>query len=228
MADAIDIGDDWEADPVDHDPFAEPAPTPSPAAAQGLGSIAALPSDPQSPSEAGGPPMSQQDRDALIRTVAGEAGSEPAQGQAGVAHAILNRVAAGGYGDGIQGVVTRPTKPGSRYHEFSVWNPPGTAESSATTHGITPADPNYAKIGDIVDKAYSGLIPDPTGGATHYYAPRGMPGGKPPQQWPQAWFKAQPKTTIGHQVFIGGSGGPGQTVPSQIAGSPFDEGTSGT
>ena len=71
--------------------------------------------------------MSQQDRDALIRTVAGEAGGEPAQGQAAVAHAILNRVAAGGYGDSIHDVVTAPIKPGSQYHKFSVWNPAGHA-----------------------------------------------------------------------------------------------------
>ena len=27
-----------------------------------------------------------------------------------------------------------------------------------------------AKIADVVDKAYYGGMPDPTGGATHYYA----------------------------------------------------------
>jgi hypothetical protein len=220
--------DETELTPVDHDPFAG-APASSPAA--GLGAVAAPDPvqqslDPQTPSSAGQPPMSQADRDALIRTVAGEAGGEPAQGQAAVAHAILNRVAAGGYGDSIHDVVTAPIKPGSQYHEFSVWNPPGTRESSATTHSLSPNDPSYARIGDIVDKAYSGLIPDPTGGATHYYAPRSMPGGRAPP-WAAALAKDN-SVTIGHQVFVGRSRGPGQRLPSAIAGGPQDEGVAGT
>ena len=223
MADAIDIGDDWEAEPVDHDPF-----TPAP---QGLGAIAhagGIGSDAVASGAAdtpAPPPMSAADRDTLIRTVAGEAGSEPPQGQAAVAHTILNRVAAGGYGDGISGVALAPTKPGSQFHEYSTWNPPKGGGSPAARN-IDPQ--SYQKVGQMVDMAYSGEYPDLTGGATHYYAPRGMPGGKPPAQWPQQWFKTQPKTTIGHQVFVSGSGGPGQQLPDQIAGGPYDEGTSGT
>jgi spore germination cell wall hydrolase CwlJ-like protein len=41
----------------------------------------------------------------MIRTLAAEAGGEPAIGQAAVAHTIFNRVADGGYGDGVQGVI---------------------------------------------------------------------------------------------------------------------------
>ena len=44
------------------------------------------------------PPMDPVDRDTLIRTVNGEAGREPIDGQAAVVHVILNRLAAGGYG----------------------------------------------------------------------------------------------------------------------------------
>ena len=61
----------------------------------------------------------------MIRTIAGEAGNQPMLGQAAVAHVILNRVAAGGYGDGISGVVKAPVKPGSSFHQFSAWNAPG-------------------------------------------------------------------------------------------------------
>jgi conjugal transfer mating pair stabilization protein TraG len=172
------------------------------------------------PSSAGGPPLSPADRDVLIRTVAGEAGDQPPLGQAGIAHAILNRVAAGGYGDGISGVAQAPIKPGSKYHEFSVWNPPGVAESSVTTHSLTPNSPGYAQIGDIVDKVYNGLIPDPTGGATHYYAPRSMPGRRPPP-WAAA-LAQQNQVKIGDQVFVGGSTGPGQSLPTLFSGGAFN------
>ena len=168
------------------------------------------------PSSAGGTPLSPADREALIRTVYGEASNQPPLGQAGVAAAILNRVNAGGYGNGVQGVVNAPV-PNPRdaargYHEFSPWNPPGVPESNPTAQHLSPNDPNpllrnaYANIGSIVDKVYSGLIPDPTGGATHYYGymPR-------PPSW-AAPLAAQNKVKIGDQTFVGGSSGPGQSL----------------
>lgn len=137
----------------------------------------------------------------LIKTVAAEAGNQPPLGQAAVAHVILNRVASGQYGQGVPGVVTEPVKPGSQYKQFSVWNPPGLPESSATARNLDPRSPQYAQIGDLVDKVYSGVIPDPTGGALHYYAPRSMQGGKPPG-WaaPLADFN---DVTIADQRFVG-------------------------
>jgi conjugal transfer mating pair stabilization protein TraG len=168
-----------------------------------------------------GTTLNPVDRDIMIKTIAGEAGQEPPLGQAGIAHAILNRVAVGGYGQGIAGVAQAPTKPGSKFHEFSVWNAPGVAESSKTTHSITPTDPNYQKIGDIVDKVYSGAIPDPTGGATHYYAPQSMPGRIAPPWAPG--LAQQNSVTIGNTVFVGGAEGPGRT-PVQTTGGPSDIG----
>jgi conjugal transfer mating pair stabilization protein TraG len=162
------------------------------------------------------------DRDMLIRTIAGEAGDQPPLGQAAVAHVILNRVADGGYGDGIQGVLTAPVKPGSNYKQFSVWNAPGMRESSSTARNLRPDDPLYRRIGDIVDQVHGGQIPDPTNGATHYYAPRSMPGGiKPP--W-AAQLAGQNQVKIGDQIFVGGSTGPGQSLPSQVTGGPYDIG----
>jgi hypothetical protein len=151
------------------------------------------------------PPMNPVDRDTLIKTVAGEAGGEPVAGQAAVAHVILNRLAAGGYGDSITDIAKAPA-PGRDgqlgYHEFSMWNPPNKQGNKGGQ--IDPSSDVYAKIADVVDKAYYGGIADPTGGATHYYA------GKPPRQWPQDWFNSQPKVKVGSQVFVGGAGGPGQ------------------
>jgi conjugal transfer mating pair stabilization protein TraG len=170
------------------------------------------------PSSAGGMPMTNADRDALIKTISGEAGSESPAGQSAVVSVILNRLKAGGYGNSISDIVHAPaagTNPNRGYKEFSMWN---TAPAKGGNQGgaIGPGDPNYARIGDLVDKVYSGLIPDPTGGATHYYAPKLMPGGRPPAQWPQGWFNSQPKTKVGTQIFVGGPYGPGQS-PSDVS-----------
>jgi spore germination cell wall hydrolase CwlJ-like protein len=166
--------------------------------------------------------MPPADRDMMIRTIAGEAGGEPPLGQAAVAHVIMNRVADGGYGNGVQGVLQAPVKPGSAYKQFSVWNPPGMAESSKAARAIQPNDPQYSAIGNIVDQVYNGAIPDPTNGATHYYAPQSMPGRRPPP-W-AAPLAAQNQAKVGNQLFIGGSMGPGQSIPSQVTGGLQDIG----
>jgi spore germination cell wall hydrolase CwlJ-like protein len=161
------------------------------------------------------PPMNPVDRDNLIKTVNGEAGSEPPEGQAAVVHVILNRLAAGGYGNSITDIAKAPAagvNPALGYHEFSMWNPPNKQGNKGAN--LDPNSDAYARIGDVVDKAYYGGIPDPTGGATHYYA------GQPPRQWPQDWLATQPKVKIGKQVFVGGASGPGQkpTVVGALGG----------
>lgn len=169
-------------------------------------------------------PLSPADREAMIRTVYGEASNQPPLGQAGIAAAILNRVAAGGYGDGIQGVVHAPAagvNPARGFKEFSPWNAPGVPESNPIAQTLSPDNPNpqlagaYRNIGDIVDKVYNGLIPDPTGGATHYYGY--MP---QPPKW-AAPLAAQNRVKIGGQTFVGGSTGPGQSMPTTFSGGAF-------
>jgi hypothetical protein len=226
-----DAPDETTLEPVDHDPFAG-------VRGDGLGgqtdpdSLQAAARQPEAtPSSAGQPPMSAQDREALIRTVYGEASDQPDLGKAGVAHAILNRVAAGGYGDSIHDVVMAPAAgvdPKRGFHEFSPWNPPGVPEGNPVAQHLSPdsRDPNqaaaYRHIGDIVDKVYSGLIPDPTHGATHYYGymPR-------PPKWAAPLAK-QNMVKIGGQTFVGGSTGPGQQLPSQITGGLQDIGAGAT
>ena len=188
-----------------------------------------------SPSTAGGPPLDPNDRDMLIKTVYGEASNQPPLGQAGIVHAILNRVAAGGYSGGapntIANVVTAPAagvNPARGFKEFSPWNAPGVPESNPIAQNLSPNSPNpvlanaYRSIGDLVDKAYAGLIPDPTGGATHYYGFM-----KVPPKW-AAPLAAQNRVKIGDQTFVGGSTGPGQSMPNQIAGGYADMGAQGS
>jgi hypothetical protein len=174
-------------------------------------------------------PLDPRDRDLLIKTVYGEASNQPALGQAAVAHAILNRVADGGYGQGVSGVVLAPAagvNPKRGFKEFSPWNAPGVPESNPVAQNLSPNSPNpllanaYRNIGDIVDRVYGGWIPDPTHGATHYYGY--MP--KPPA-WAPA-LAAQNQVKIGDQTFVGGSTGPGQTLSSQVTGGLYDEGIS--
>jgi hypothetical protein len=205
-----------------------------PSVASVLGAASAP--QPMTPSMAGGPPMDPNDRDMLIKTVYGEASSEPPLGQAGVAHAILNRVAAGGYSGGAPNTITNvvhasvpnPRDAARGFHEFSPWNPPGVPESNPIAQNLSPNNPNpvlanaYRNIGDLVDKVYAGLIPDPTGGATHYYGFM-----KVPPKW-AAPLAAQNRVKIGNQTFVGGSTGPGQSTPNQIAGGYADIGAQGS
>lgn len=148
-------------------------------------------------------PPSGRDRDLAIRTIYGEAAREPAQGQAAVANVIRNRAVAGIGGDNPTDVVTAK-------NQFEPWN---TAGGRARMMNI-PAD-QYDNIGKTVDRAYSGLDADPTGGASHFYAPvaqaalgRNVP----------AWAQGQPSQDIGGHRFIGGA--PQQPQQMAFAGDP--------
>jgi len=209
---------------TDTGPTIPPTPTPlssasvAQAVSGGIGSDARFPVAP--PLGWNAPQLNPTDRDAMIHTIAAEAGDQPPLGQAAVAHAILNRVAYGGYGQGIQGVVKAPVKPGSSFHQFSVWNAPGMQDSSKIARTLTPNDPQYAAIGNIVDKVYNGAIPDPTYGATHYFAQRSMPGRQPP---PWGALLTQNVNKIGDQTFVGGAEGPGRVFPITPTQTAFNQ-----
>jgi N-acetylmuramoyl-L-alanine amidase len=133
----------------------------------------------------------QKDRDILVRTLWGEARGESLAGQIAVAWTIRNRVNDGNakswWGEGYAGVCQKP-------YQFSCWN---------------KNDPNYAYLSGAkqipfrelaqariaADQVIDGKVPDPTAGATHYYATT-MP--KPP-----AWVKGATQTlALGYHVFF--------------------------
>lgn len=113
----------------------------------------------------GTPQLTNYDRDVMIRTIHGEAGRESDIGQAGVAHVIMNRVDDPRWGD-------NPAEVSLQLKQFSAWNS-GTGGNSLPTK-LEEGSEQYERIGRIVDGVATGDIGDPTGGATHYYSPKGM------------------------------------------------------
>ena len=115
--------------------------------------------------------ISQADRDLAIRTMIGEE-STP-HGQAAVASTILNRAQSGNYGGNTPAGVVLAR---SQYEPWSR-NPGGLLK-------ISPNDPRYQQAAAIFDATASGKIPDLTGGATHFYAPKAQAAlGRQPPSW---------------------------------------------
>jgi spore germination cell wall hydrolase CwlJ-like protein len=133
--------------------------------------------------------MTDKDRDILARTLWGEARGESLAGQIAVAWTIRNRVndgkAKSWWGEGYACL-----KP----YQFSCWN---------------KSDPNYAYLSGAksiplrefaqaqiaADQVMGGKVPDPTGGATHYYATT-MPAA------PTWAAKAKQTLKLGHHIFF--------------------------
>jgi spore germination cell wall hydrolase CwlJ-like protein len=105
--------------------------------------------------------LSSSDRDHVIRTIWGEAASEPAAGQEAVAHVIRNRVVTGQWGDSATEVVLARS-------QFEPWN---TAAGRERMQSLSPNSAQYQRIGAIVDRVFAGEAADITHGATHFYAP---------------------------------------------------------
>jgi hypothetical protein len=114
-------------------------------------------------------------RDLAIRTVLGEAGGEAPMGWAAVAHVMKRRADSGLWGDPFNGGLTNAIRAPK---QFTVWNPGNEAGARAMRYQTS--DPLYQRVGQVVDGVFGGQIPDPTGGATNYYALKGMETGQPP------------------------------------------------
>ncbi len=80
------------------------------------------------------------DLDARTRAVVGEAQSEPDDGQAGVAHVILNRLAAANYGDSPTAIVMAGSNTPSPQFE-------PTGNRSSAFYTTSPQTPAYKQGG---------------------------------------------------------------------------------
>ena len=111
-------------------------------------------------------PVIEKDRDIFARTLWGEARGESLAGQIAVAWTIRNRVFDGKdkswWGEGYAGVCQKP-------YQFSCWNrnDPNFAYLSGSK-AIPFRELAQTRI--AADQVIDGKVPDPTGGATHYYA----------------------------------------------------------
>lgn len=145
----------------------------------------------------------ESDRDAGILTMLGEAAGEGDVGMAAVAHVMKNRVTDKRWG-GTVGSVAKADK------QFSVWNDGGGA--LAKYRGTAA----YERAGQIYDSVMGGFTVDMTGGATHYFAPKGMKGGADPD-----WFATESKRAggglrIGNHIFAGKSGMGGYSPKGEV------------
>ena len=108
----------------------------------------------------------ENDRDILARTLWGEARGESLAGQIAVAWTIRNRVNDGKpkswWGEGYAGVCLAKW-------QFSCWN-----KNDRNYIYLSGAKPipfrEFAQAQIAADQVMAGKVPDPTGGATHYYA----------------------------------------------------------
>jgi hypothetical protein len=141
--------------------------------------------------------VSPQDRDIAIRTMIGEENT-PA-GQAGVASTMLNRLRSGQYGKSLTQIAHAPG-------QFEAWSRNGEGLS-----GISTSDPNYQLAASIFDGVAAGKVPDLTGGATHFYAPKAQAalGRKPP-----AWANGQNGTPLGKTLFFAPPANAGKPAPA--------------
>jgi N-acetylmuramoyl-L-alanine amidase len=100
--------------------------------------------------------------DLLARCIWGEARGESIRGKLAVAHVVLNRVNANSYyGSSIKEVILKPL----HFSCFNENNP-----NLAKILSLNSSNPDLAYCQAVADVSLLTGNPDPTGGATHYYA----------------------------------------------------------
>lgn len=141
-------------------------------------------------------PQFANDRDALIRAMYAEAGNQSDKGKLDVGYNIRNRADAGYLGKhGIQDTILAQNKSGrgGQYSSFLA-NRPNTNIAGRNAMALDPNGAEYQKLGGLADQVLGRMAPDPTMGASHYYAPQGMPGGRAP-----GWAKSPQMTYLGQE-----------------------------
>lgn len=135
--------------------------------------------------------VTSKDRDVLARTLWGEARGEGLAGMVAVAWSIRNRVDDGKdkswWGEGYVGVCQKP-------YQFSCWNK--NDPNYPFLSGVKPIPAaEFAMCRLAAEQVIGGLEPDPTGGATHYYATT-MP------KAPGWTVGAEQTLKLGHHIFF--------------------------
>lgn len=145
------------------------------------------------------------DTEVLARTIWAEARNGGAVGMANVAHVIVNRATnPRWWGNTIRGVCLARS-------QFSCWWVADVNQKRMLE--ALPADPSYASALRIAGQAVEGQLgPDPTKGADHYYAPRGMDGGNVPRWADPAKLTLESK---GHRFYRLELPAPGDTPPER-------------
>lgn len=150
--------------------------------------------------------MDEADRDMAIRAILAEAGGEGPMGMASVANVIRNRLNAGNFGPNVASIVRAK----GQFEPFAGYGKGGDNDPAR----FKPGSPDYEGAGRIVDAVFAGNSPDPTKGATHFFAPKlqGDLGRKRP-----AWAQGD-GVTIGGHSFYNPDGSGGATPPAPAGG----------
>jgi hypothetical protein len=133
----------------------------------------------------------------LAWTILGEAAGEGAAGMQAVAHVIRNRALSGRFPANPASVALQSNASG--IHQFSTWN--ALSQGGNIPRAKYPVDSeSFQRAYGIAQKVF-GAQPgkDPTQGATHYYSPKGMPGGAAPYWWRSEAPKGEKR--IGGHIF---------------------------
>lgn len=147
------------------------------------------------------------DLDVLTRTILGEAMGESDAGQYAVAWTILNRLADPRWplfsNENSIAAVAQDRKPGSKYGQFSAWNPTDAGGNTLVSR-YGPETPEYQRAQRNALAVLNGQVADLTEGAVYYYTPRGMKDGKAPSWWAQSESeRGTGYTQIGTHKFSG-------------------------
>jgi spore germination cell wall hydrolase CwlJ-like protein len=117
------------------------------------------------------PRRSAAETEILARTLWGEAAGRPVRAMEGVAAVVMNRLRLAAAPDGpahlgygIGGVCRAP-------FQFACWNPNGPRRAAIAEL----AEEALAAPRRIAARAAAGLLPDATGGATHYHPAETLP-----------------------------------------------------
>lgn len=147
-------------------------------------------------------PVSGKDRDALIRTIIGEAAHQGPKGWAAVAEVVVNRTEDTRWPNSIYDVVHQPK-------QFSAWNSEA-AEGNDLVRDYGPDTGIYEQVGNVVDQVLAGNVTSGVGDATHYYSPSAMrvPGSKP-NWWDTEVARANTTPIrVGDHIFTGENNNP--------------------